>query len=163
MINFIKKINKNNIKKGVLKSPLQGRIVELSDIDDPVFSGEALGKSVAVYPEVGRILSPVDGKIVTVFDTKHAISIISDSGIEILIHIGIDTVKLEGKPFTVHVKNDQKVSAGDLLVEFNINEIESAKYSPVTLTIICNSNQYSEISKFQGSYVKEMEELISVI
>ena len=91
-------------KKGeVLGAPVEGEAVELSKVSDPTFGEEILGKGVAIIPSVGRTVAPVDGTIEMVFDTKHAISMTSDSGIEILIHIGLDTVTLKGEPFTAHV------------------------------------------------------------
>ncbi len=101
-------------KKGeVLGSPIEGEAIALSEVSDPTFGEEILGKGVAIVPSVGKVVAPVDGTIEMVFDTKHAISMRSESGIEILIHVGLDTVTLKGEPFEAHVAAGDKVKAGD--------------------------------------------------
>lgn len=160
MLNIFRKKSDRNRLDLTVKSPLKGRKINLCEIDDPVFSGEALGKTVAIYPENGMILSPVNGKVVTVFETKHAIALMSESGVEILIHIGIDTVKLEGKPFKSFVENDQKVKAGDKLIEFDLNQITAHNLSPVTLIVVCNTNKYKKIELKEIPYINELDEIM---
>ena len=121
-----------------------------------------LGKGVAIEPAVGRAVSPVNGTVSTVFDTKHAVGLTSDDGTEILIHIGLDTVKLNGEHFDAHVKAGDKVKAGDLLVEFDIEKIKEAGYPTITPVIITNTDSYSDIESLANGSVKEKDQLISV-
>ncbi len=129
-----------------LYSFINGEIVELSELDDEAFSGEVLGKGVAILPNAeGKLYSPCDGKVISVFDTSHAINLLSNGGSEILLHIGLDTVKLGGKYFTVHVKEKQKIKKGELLISFDVAKIKAAGYQTVTPMVICNSDDYSSI------------------
>lgn len=116
------------VKKEVIVSPLTGEVKLLSEVDDPVFSSETMGKGIAIEPTIGEVSSPVNGTVATIFPTKHAIGIISEEGVEILIHIGINTVQLEGKHFTQIVEEGAKVKQGDLLVKFDIEKIKEEGY-----------------------------------
>lgn len=149
-------------KREVLGAPVEGEAVELSKVSDPTFGEEILGKGVAIIPSVGRTVAPVDGTIEMVFDTKHAISMTSDSGIEILIHIGLDTVTLKGEPFTAHVAAGDKVKAGDLLLEFDIEAIKEAGLDTIVPMVICNTPDYSEIQASAGKTVKVLDEVLTV-
>lgn len=144
-------------------SPIAGEVIALTDIPDQVFASEAMGKGVAIVPSNGRAVSPVNGVVTTLFKTKHAIGITSDNGAEILIHIGMDTVQLEGEHFTAHVKQGDKVSVGDLLVEFDIENIQKAGYQVVTPVIITNSADYSSIDAIREKIVSEKEVLIRAV
>lgn len=130
----------------ILGAHLSGRIVPLSQVDDDAFSGGLLGNGAAIEPTEGKLYSPADGIVETLFDTCHAISIAADNGCQILLHIGIDTVKLNGRHFTAHVSEKQKVKKGDLLISFDIDAIRNSGYQTVTPLIICNSGDYSSIS-----------------
>ena len=121
-----------------------------------------LGKGIAIEPSVGRAVSPINGVVSTVFETKHAIGLTSDDGIEILIHIGIDTVKLNGEHFNTHVKSGDKVKVGDILVEFDIEKIKEAGYPIVTPVIITNTDSYENIEILVDGSVKEEEKLLSI-
>ncbi len=123
-------------------SPLKGDVIPLSNIEDGAFSSEAMGKGVAIEPMEGKVISPVNGVVTALFQTKHAICITSDEGLEILIHIGMDTVKLEGQYFTAYVKQGDVVKIGDLLVEFDINKIKEAGYEVITPIVITNSGKF---------------------
>ena len=116
----------NNIL--LVHSPIEGIVIDLNEVNDEMFSGEVLGKGVAIIPNNGKIYAPEDGVITATFETKHAIGLTTDKGVEILIHIGIDTVKLEGKPFVQCVNKGQKVKQGDLLVEFDMSEIKKSRF-----------------------------------
>ena len=129
----------------VLAAPVQGKAVAISEVSDPTFGQEILGKGVAIIPSVGRVVSPVDGTVEMVFDTKHAISIVSDSGIQILIHVGLDTVSLKGAPFKAYVEAGQKLKTGDLMLEFDIAAIQAAGLETITPIVICNTEDYKEI------------------
>ena len=122
-------------------SPIIGKAVSLSETEDEAFSSRALGEGIAIIPEEGKVYSPVDGIISSLFPTKHAIGITSDLGGEILIHVGIDTVNLEGKYFKNLVEENQKVKQGELLIEFDIPEIEKAGYKTITPVIVVNSDE----------------------
>jgi PTS system beta-glucosides-specific IIC component len=133
-------------------SPLEGKLVALSEVNDSAFAGGILGDGVAVIPSKGELYAPADATIDTVFDSKHAISMVSDDGAEILLHVGLDTVKLEGKYFEPQVKNGDKVKAGDLLMKFDLKAIKKAGYDVVTPVVITNSDIY-ELKKAVGGTV----------
>lgn len=133
-------------------SPLDGKLIDITEVKDEVFSAGILGDGMAVIPEKGELYAPVDATIDTVFDSKHAISLIGDNGAEILLHVGLDTVKLEGMHFEPQVKNGDRVKAGQLLMKFDIKEIKKAGYDIVTPIIITNSDKY-KLSKATGGLV----------
>ncbi len=128
-----------------IASPLSGKLIPLSQVNDDVFSGELLGKGMAIVPNNGNVVSPIEGIVSTVLESKHAVALQGDNGVEILIHIGLDTVNLEGKHFKSCVKNGDKVKIGDKLIEFDINEIKKLGYDTVSPVIICNSDKYETI------------------
>lgn len=135
----------SNRKSITVYSPCKGKIIELSQVKDDVFSQKILGDGCAIEPLENNLYAPCDGKVDTVFDTKHAINIISENGAEILLHVGIDTVKLNGKHFESFVKDGQRVKKGDLLLTFDREKILEEGY-PVTIpVIICNSDEYKAI------------------
>lgn len=136
---------KRNRKFFMLYSPLNGKIVQLLDVDDEVFSSGMLGKGIAFEPKDGRLMSPCSGVIGHVFETKHAINIISDFGCEILLHIGLDTVKLKGKGFDTRVKEGDRINKGDLLCVFDMEIIKNAGLSTITPMVITNSDDYTKI------------------
>ncbi|MEC1407753.1 beta-glucoside-specific PTS transporter subunit IIABC [Bacillus halotolerans] len=127
----------------IIHSPIKGEVKALSEVNDGVFSAGIMGKGFAIEPEEGEVVSPVYGNVTTVFKTKHAIGITSDQGAEILIHIGLDTVKLEGQWFTAHVKEGDKVAPGDPLVSFDLEQIIAAGYDVITPVIVTNTDRYS--------------------
>lgn len=133
------------VKTTELSSHMKGVIVPLEEVEDEVFSGKILGDGVAVEPSEGKLYAPCDGVIESVFDTNHAINIISDDGCEILLHMGIDTVRLKGEFFSVLVKEGEKIKKGDLLAIFDMDGIRDAGYKLTTPMIICNTDDYSEI------------------
>lgn len=129
------KIEKKGTKTAanqVIASPLTGEVKALEEVEDEAFSSGALGQGVAILPSEGKLYAPCDGEVVTFFPTGHAIGIVSDGGAEILIHVGMDTVKLDGEGFTPKVAQGAKVKKGDLLLEFDIAKITGAGYSVLT-------------------------------
>lgn len=124
---------------------MNGTAVKLEDVEDDVFSQKILGEGLAVEPSEGKLFAPCDGKIDGVFDTKHAVNMISDDGAEILMHIGIDTVKLEGKYFEAHVTDGQTVKKGDLLITFDMDKIRESGYKLTTPLMICNTDDYASV------------------
>ncbi|WP_057829820.1 beta-glucoside-specific PTS transporter subunit IIABC [Liquorilactobacillus cacaonum] len=127
-------------------APVDGIIIPLKTVHDEVFSSEAMGKGIAIVPDKGNLKAPVNGTISAVYPTGHAIGLISDQGAEILLHIGIDTVKLNGKNFETLVKKEQHVSVGENLVSFDLEKIKSAGYDPTVMMIITNSKDYEVIT-----------------
>ena len=135
------------ITEETVKSPVRGRIIPLSEVSDETFSSEMLGTTVVVEPEDGRIVSPCGGEVINVFDTGHAVCIATKSGGELLIHIGVDTVKLGGKGFTKKVSDGQQVRAGDVLIEADLDTIRAEGYPAATMVILTNADEYSEVEK----------------
>ena len=128
-----------------ISSPMTGKVIPLSQVNDPTFAGELMGKGSAIIPTIGQALAPEDGEVVSLFRTKHAIGFVTHSGAEILIHIGIDTVKLDGQHFEAHVEAGSKVKKGDLLVSFDIDAIKQAGFEVTTPIIITNSDDYKDV------------------
>ena len=129
-----------------VNQPIEGKIIPLSQVEDDAFSQEVLGKGIAIIPSEGKVYAPFDGTVITLFPTKHAIGIVSDNGCEVLIHIGMNTVQLNGKYFTSHVQQGDKVKKGQLLVEFDIDHILQEGYNLETPVIITNTKDYSNIN-----------------
>lgn len=130
-----------------LKSPVNGKVIPLTEVKDETFASEMLGTTVAVEPEDGKIVAPCDAEVLNVFDTGHAVCLTTQSGGELLIHVGVDTVKLEGKGFTKKVADGAKVHAGDVLIEADLDTIRNAGYPATTMVILTNADQYSEVTK----------------
>ncbi|WP_380178116.1 PTS beta-glucoside transporter subunit IIABC [Kalamiella sp. sgz302252] len=152
------------INKIILPSPLSGKIVPLQQIADETFASGLLGKGTGIIPDRGRVIAPVDGTVASLFHTGHAIGLLADSGVELLIHIGVDTVKLNGKHFTVHVSQNQPVRRGDLLIEFDIAAIREAGYDLTTPVIVSNSDDYLDVLPGEDrQQVEENSELLTLI
>ncbi|MDD6762729.1 MAG: glucose PTS transporter subunit IIA [Clostridiales bacterium] len=149
-------------KEIVLSAHLNGKVVPLEEVEDDVFSGKILGDGVAIEPSEGKLYAPCDCTIEGLFDTRHAINMTSDDGCEILLHIGIDTVKLGGKFFEAVVKDGQKVKKGDLLITFDIDGIRNAGYKVTTPMIICNSDDYSAIDTTASGNVKQGDNILKI-
>ena len=134
--------------KGVtdeVHSVADGQVINIEDVKDPVFSQKMMGDGFAVEPENGKIVSPVAGKVTSIFPTKHAIGLVTDNGLEVLVHIGLDTVSLEGKPFDVKVTEGQTVAAGDLLVEANLDAIREAGRATSTVVVFTNADAIKSV------------------
>ncbi|MBP1562151.1 MAG: PTS transporter subunit EIIC [Oscillospiraceae bacterium] len=147
-------------KEITLCSHLNGTVVPLESVEDAVFSQKILGNGIAVEPSEGKLFSPCDGRIENVFDTKHAINLVSEDGAEILLHIGIDTVKLDGKYFEAHVSDGQQVKKGDLLISFDIGKIREAGFLLTTPLIICNSDDYSSAEALAEGRISAGDKLL---
>ena len=146
-----------------VNSPTSGDVIPLKEVNDKMFSNSVLGEGIAIHPKEGKIYAPFDGEIVATFETKHAIGIKSKDGLELLIHIGIDTVKLEGKPFKQFVEKNQEVKEGDLLIEFDINEIKKANLDPTVIVVVTNSKEYLEIIPTKSQSIISKDTLLRVI
>lgn len=145
-----------------LFSHLSGDVVKLEDVEDEAFSSKVLGEGVAVEPVEGKLYAPCDGKVEMIFATKHAINIVSSEGSEILLHIGIDTVKLNGEFFEAHVSDGQEIKKGDLLISFDIDGIRNAGYKTTTPMIICNSDDYTSVNTIASGNINAGERIIVI-
>ncbi len=130
-----------------LMSPADGKVIPLTEVSDETFASEMLGTTVAVEPATGKITAPCDGEIINIFETGHAVCMTTPTGGELLIHVGVDTVKLEGRGFTKMVADGAKVRRGDVLIEADLETIKAAGYPATTMVILTNADQYSEIRK----------------
>ena len=157
-----KKENKQ-ISEKVIKSPMNGTVIPLSEVPDAVFSSEMLGKGFGVEPSEGKAYAPVDGEVTTVFDTKHALGLMSKNGVELLIHIGMDTVKLNGRGFDVKVKAGDQVKAGDLLAEFDMDLIKSEGYPVTTAVVITNTDDCEAIGEVKTGAVTKDTDVLTVL
>jgi len=142
-------------------SPITGEVKSLSEVPDPAFSEEIMGKGFAIQPSEGRVVSPINGTVFSLSKSGHAIGLVSDDGAEMLIHIGIDTVKLKGQFFSPKVQAGAKVAVGDVLMEFDREEIEKAGYTTITPVIITNIHQYHSIESAGRTTIKEKELLFT--
>lgn len=162
-VDFKNEKTKKELNKAVsIVSPLTGSIVPLSEVNDEVFSKAIMGKGVAVLPTIGEVRAPFNGTINAVFPTKHAIGMTSEDGVEVMIHVGLDTVELDGKGFTTHVKNNDVVKANDLLLSFDIEAIKQAGYDIVTPVIITNSDEYIDIIETNEKTISSQKELMKI-
>ncbi|RKQ30268.1 PTS sugar transporter subunit IIA [Oceanobacillus halophilus] len=144
---------KEEVTEVSLVAPVTGEFVALEDVPDPVFSQKMMGDGFAIKPTNGEAVAPVDGKIMQVFPTKHAVGLLADNGAEILIHIGLETVSLDGEGFTAHVSEGDRVKQGDKLISFDRNVIGEKAKSTVTPVIITNTDDMSEITVMDKSQV----------
>jgi PTS system beta-glucosides-specific IIC component len=145
-----------------LISPIHGTVIPLSQVQDEAFASEALGKGFAINPSEGEVFAPFNGKVVAVFPTKHAIGLMSDSGMEILIHVGLNTVELNGQYFDALVEPDQPVTKGQLLLTFDVKKIEAAGYPTQVPVVVTNTPQYSSIEMIKQGDVNKDEEVLVV-
>ena len=143
-------------------SPLSGEVIPLSEVKDEVFSSEAMGKGCAVIPTEGKVYAPFDGTIVGLLESHHAVGLESENGIEILIHVGMDTVKLNGKHFTCHVEEEQQVKKGQLLLEFDIEAIKKEGYEVTTPVVVTNSDEFTDVETEASGKVNHGELLLSL-
>jgi beta-glucoside PTS system EIICBA component len=146
-----------------LTTPITGELMPLEDVEDAVFSSGAMGKGVAIEPTDGVVVAPFAGKVATIFPTKHAIGLVSEQGVEVLIHIGIDTVQLEGKYFEAHVKQDTIVKKGEKLVTFDINAIKESGYKVTTPVIITNTASYLDVIPAQSQRVTLDTKILTIV
>lgn len=146
-----------------LKSPLSGKVLPLSDVPDKVFSSGAMGKGIAIDPEKGELIAPADGEITTIFPTGHAVGLTTKDGIEILMHIGMDTVELEGQGFETFVKQGDQVKAGDLLVRFDIEAIKAAGYSVITPIVITNTEHFADVLELNQEELIASEDFLAIV
>lgn len=152
LFDFMKKKDNENVD--IIAAPVAGETVASSEINDPTFGEEMLGKGMAIKPTDTKVYAPFDGTVALVFDTKHAVSLVSETGAEVLIHVGLDTVSLKGEHFTTHVENGATVKMGDLLLEFDKEAIAAAGFDTIIPIVVCNSDDYKNVKRITGSAVK---------
>ena len=157
-----KEVSKESETEKELYSPLKGEAIKLSEVPDDTFANEILGKGMAVIPKEGLVTAPVDGEVSTLFDTLHAIGITGDNGVEILIHVGINTVELEGKYYKALVKEGDRVTKGQPLLECDLEGIRNAGYNTVTPVIITNSDEYEEIEQTAYGNVEKTNVIMKI-
>ena len=148
-------------KKIQIKAPIKGKLIDITEVKDEAFSSKALGDGMAIIPSEGKVYAPVDGEIITMIDTNHAIGLLS-GGVEILIHIGMDTVRLGGKYFKAHVKEGDKVKAGTLLIEFEKEEVEK-EYDITSPIIISNYSELKSLTKTDPREVNINELIMTAV
>ena len=142
---------------------MTGTAIPLSQVNDVTFASEVLGKGIAVIPEKGEVVAPCDATVETVFDTKHAVGMSTESGVELLIHIGINTVELGGKYYTTHVKDGDQVKKGQLLVSFDMDKIKEAGYDVTTPLIVTNSDDYRDVKILHEGMVTPEDKVLEIV
>ena len=153
---------KEEINPNHVYAPMAGEAVAISEVPDPTFSSGMLGNGIAIKPTDGKVYAPVNGTVDTMFETGHAVSLVSDNGIEILIHVGLETVGLEGKPFQIKVQNGQKVKKGDILMIADLAAIEAAGLPTITPVLICNTDDYTTFNTTTGKAVTNADVVIEL-
>ena len=144
-------------------SPIKGEVLNLNDIEDAAFSSGVLGQGVAIIPSEGKVVAPVDGVVTTLFPSLHAIGILSDEGVEVLIHIGLNTVQLEGRGFEACIKQGDRITKGQTILKFDIDVIKEAGYSVVTPIVVTNSSQFLDVVQTESKNIELEDNLITVI
>jgi PTS system beta-glucosides-specific IIC component len=143
-------------------APMAGKAVPITEVPDPTFAEGMLGNGIAIKPTDGKVYAPVNGTVDTMFETGHAVSLVSDNGIEILIHVGLETVGLNGAPFQVKCQNGQKVKKGDLLFVADLDAIAAAGLPTITPVLVCNSDDYTTFNTTAGKTVANTDVVIEL-
>ncbi len=134
----------------IVGAPVAGKVVPVSEVNDPTFSEGIVGQGVAILPTGNVVVAPCDAVVDVMFETGHAVSITTAFGAEVLIHVGLETVKLEGRHFTVHVKKGDRVKAGQLMIEFDREAIAAEGYDTITPVVICNAEEFGKLTTTTG-------------
>ena len=145
-----------------LYAPMAGKAVSITQVPDPTFAEGMLGNGIAIEPADGKVYAPCNATVDMMFSTGHAVSLIADCGAEVLIHVGLETVSLEGKPFTIHVANGDKVTKGQLLMEADLEAIKAAGLNTITPMVICNTDAYSTFNTLVGKDVTNDDVVIEL-
>ena len=143
-------------------APIAGKAVAITEVPDPTFAEGMLGNGIAIEPTDGKVYAPCDATVDMMFDTGHAVSMTTESGIEILVHVGLETVGLEGKPFTVRVQNGDKVKKGQLLIEADLEAVKAAGLPTITPMVICNTAAYSTFNTIVSKEVTNDDVVIEL-
>ena len=145
-----------------LYAPMAGKAVPITEVPDPTFAEGMLGNGIAIEPADGKVYAPCDATVDMMFTTGHAVSLVADNGAEVLIHVGLETVSLEGKPFTVHVANGDKVTKGQLLIEVDLEAVKAAGLPTITPMLICNTDDYPTFNTFVDKDVTNNDVVIAL-
>ena len=145
-----------------LYAPMAGKAVPITEVPDPTFAESMLGNGIAIEPTEGKVYAPGDATVDMMFTTGHAVSLVADNGAEVLIHVGLETVSLEGKPFKVHVANGDKVTKGQLLIEVDLDAVKAAGLPTITPMVICNTDNYSTFNTIVGKEVTNNDVVIEL-
>ena len=145
-----------------LYAPIAGKAVPVTEVPDPTFAEGLLGNGIAIEPTEGKVYAPCDATVDMMFTTGHAVSLVADCGAEVLIHVGLETVGLEGKPFTIHVANGDKVKKGQLLIEVDLEAVKAAGLPTITPMLICNTDDYSTFNTIVGKNVTNEDVVIKL-
>ena len=159
---FSKLFGKSEPKQDGLFAPLNGQAVPVTEVPDPTFAEGMLGNGIAIIPADGKVYAPCDASVDMMFDTGHAVSLVADNGAEILIHVGLETVSLEGKPFKVHVKNGDKVKKGDLMIEADLEAIKASGLNTITPVLVCNPDDFATFNVTTGKEVTNVDLVIEL-
>ena len=143
-------------------APMAGKAVPITEVPDPTFAEGMLGNGIAIEPAEGKVYAPCDATVDMMFTTGHAVSLVADCGAEILIHVGLETVSLEGKPFKVHAANGDKVKKGQLLIEVDLEEVKAAGLPTITPMVVCNTDEYPTFNTFVGKDVTNDDVVIEL-
>ena len=143
-------------------APMAGKAVPISEVPDPTFAEGMLGNGIAIEPAEGKVYAPCDATVDMMFTTGHAVSLVADNGAEILIHVGLETVSLEGKPFKVHAANGDKVKKGQLLIEVDLEEVKAAGLPTITPMVVCNTDEYPTFNTFVSKDVTNDDVVIEL-
>lgn len=154
---------KEKNKEEKIYSPVSGEVIPLSSVSDETFAEGMIGSGTAVIPSADEVYSPVEGEVTAIFPTMHAIGIKSHTGTELLLHLGIDTVMLEGKYYKAYVKNGDKVQKGDLLISYDRKAIREAGYDPVLMLIVTEFENSKKLEIVHDGEIKKGEEIISIL
>ena len=160
---FSKLFGKNEeINGNHIYAPMAGQAVAITEVPDPTFAEGMMGNGIAILPESGKVCSPVNGTVDMMFETGHAVSLVSDTGAEILTHVGLETVSLKGAPFKIHVKNGEKVKKGQILMEADLEAIKAAGLPTITPVLICNTDDYTTFKTTTGKAVNNDDVVIEL-
>ena len=162
MFDSLKKMFEKNAKTISLKAVEDGRTIPMDEVNDQTFAQELLGPGIAIVPSNGTVVSPINGTIATVMDTKHAVCIQGEDGLELIVHAGLDTVELNGKYYQTYKEIGDQVKAGDVLLEFDLEEITKAGYDVTTPIVITNLGDYKITKCLTGQQVKAGKEVIQL-
>ena len=154
--------NEEKINPNHLYAPMAGQAVPVTEVPDPTFAEGMLGNGIAIIPSEGKVCAPCNATVDMMFTTGHAVSLIAESGAEILIHVGLETVSLEGKPFKVHVASGDKVKKGQLLMEVDLEAIKAAGLNTITPMLVCNCADYTTFNTKVGNAVTNDDVVIEI-
>ena len=160
-------INKEKplVERVEIYSPIAGTFEKLSNVPDKTFADKLIGDGVAIIPSEGKVYAPADGKVISILESKHGILFKTDTGVELLIHIGLDTISLNGKYFKSHVSNESQVNLGDLLLEFDINSLRNEGFNLITPIIVTNINNYIKAVPMltEKEEVKILDNILTIV